>query len=52
MPPDPPTLHLLRPSNFFPFAYTFKISRYIAKIYYTNLENLLLKTVSGGDFSS
>ena len=47
----PPTLERLRTSNFFTFAYTFKISRYAPKIY-TNLENLLFKTVSGGHFSS
>ena len=51
MPPDTPTLELLRPSNFFSFAYTLKISRYAPEIY-TNFENLLLTTVSGGDFSS
>ena len=51
IPPDTPTLERLRPSNFFSFAYTFKISRYAPETY-TNFENLLLTTVSGGDFSS
>ena len=31
----------------FSLTYTFKISRYVPNIYYTNLENLLFKTVSG-----
>ena len=39
----PPTLELLRTSNFFPFAYTFKNLK--LRSCYTNLENLLLKTV-------
>ena len=47
----PPTLERLPPSNFFPLTYTFKISSYAPEIY-TNLENLLLTTVAGGDFSS
>ena len=47
----PPTLERLRPSNFFSLTYTFKISSYAPEIY-TNLENLLLTTVAGGDFSS
>ena len=53
MPPTmiPPTLKRLRPSNFFSLTYTFKISSYVPEIY-TNLENLLLTTVAGGDFSS
>ena len=40
--PTPSYFERLRPSNFFPFTWPFKISRYVPKIYYTNLENLLL----------
>ena len=49
---DPPTLERLRPSNFFPLRTPSKNSRYVPTIYYTNLENLPFKTVSGVDFSS
>ena len=49
---DPPTLERPRPSNFFPLRTPSKNSRYVPTIYYTNLENLPFKTVSGVDFSS